>query len=382
MRVALVHDYLNQYGGAERVLEAFCEIWPEAPIYTLIYSEKRTGRAFEGRRIKTSFLQKVPFAKSHHRPFLMLMPLAIELFDLTKYDVVISDAASFAKGVITRPDTLHICYCHTPTRYIWDDSHKYIREFGYPSFIQKIIPFFLNYLRVWDEQAANRPDKFIVNSQCVADRIKKYYRQEAVVINPPVKSELFYIAPKIEDFFLVVGRLLPYKRTDLVIEACNQLSLPLKIVGSGPELKKLRKIAGPTIDFLGLVADDKLRDLYARCQALIFPQEEDFGIVALEAMAAGRPVVAFRGGGALEIVKEGVSGIFFNEQTTESLIRALKDFNAAAFEPNRIRQEALKFDKEIFKQKIKKFVEESWEKYQKRNQREIIKLAPTHEPIC
>src|SRR4030043_915899 len=191
MRVALVHDYLNQYGGAERVLEAFCEIWPDSPIFTLIYDRARTGQAFDGRRIKTSFLQKIPFVRSHHRPFLMLMPLAIESFDFSKYDLVISDSASFAKGIITRPSTLHICYCHTPTRYAWDDSHKYVKEFSMPSLAKIFVPFFMNYLRLWDREAAYRVDKFICSSNFVSQRIKKYYRQEAEVIYPPVDGEFF-----------------------------------------------------------------------------------------------------------------------------------------------------------------------------------------------
>ncbi|MDD5590021.1 MAG: glycosyltransferase [Candidatus Portnoybacteria bacterium] len=371
MRVALVHDYLNQYGGAERVLEAFCEIWPEAPIFTLVYNKKRTGGAFEGRRIKPSFLQKIPLAKSFHRPFMPLMPMAIESFDFSKYDIVISDSASFAKGVITRPNTLHICYCHTPTRYCWDDCHRYIKEFGYPSFITKVIPFFLNYLRVWDEAAAQRPDKFIANSNFVARRIEKYYGLSSEVIHPPVKCDLFRIA---EDagFFFIVARFLSYKRVDVAIRAFNALGWPLKIAGNGPELNRLKKIAGPNIEFLGLVSDDKLRDLYGRCRAFIFPQEEDFGITAVEAMAAGRPVIAYRAGGALEIIKEGASGLFFDEQTPESLIKALKNFNDENFKPEIIRQEALAFDKEIFKQKIKQFVERSWEEYNR----------PVRFPIC
>jgi len=360
MRVALVHDYLNQYGGAERVLEAFCEIWPEAPIFTLIYDRQRTGQAFDGRRIKTSFLQKIPFVRSHHRPFLMLMPLAIESFDFSKYDLVISDSASFAKGIITRSSTLHICYCHTPTRYAWDDSHKYIREFGYPSFVRAAIPFFMNYLRVWDQAAAERPDKFIANSQFVASRIQKYYQKKAAVIHPPVNAKLFYVSQEADEFFLIVARFLSYKRLDIAIKAFNLLGLPLKIVGDGPDSAKLRRMAGRNIEFLGLVSDARLRELYARCQAFIFPQEEDFGITAVEAMASGRPVIAYQAGGALETIKQGVSGLFFKAQTVDSLVLALKQFNSDDFKPQIIREEAMQFDKEIFKQKIKDFVQNCW----------------------
>jgi len=364
MRVALVHDYLNQYGGAERVLEAFCQIFPKAPIYTLLYDQKRTGYAFKGRTIYTSFMQKVPLVKSHHRPFLMLMPLAIEQFDLSDYDLVLSDSASYAKGVITPPETLHICYCHTPIRYAWDDSQKYIDEFGYSNPIKKIIPFFMNYIRVWDEQAAQRVDKFIANSNFVAKRIEKYYQRQAQVINPPVKADLFYLADKPDKYFLMVGRFLPYKRFDLTIKAFNQLGWPLKIIGHGPEMKKLQALAKSNIEFLGLVSDQKLKEYYAYCQALIFPQEEDFGITALEAMASGRPVIAFESGGALEIIQPGITGLFFKEQKAESLIETLTKFNPSDFNPKAIREIAMRFDQEEFKKKIKSFIDEYWHRHQ------------------
>lgn len=357
MRVALVHDYLNQYGGAERVLEAFGQLYPKAPIYTLLYDRKKTGYAFDRRQIYTSFLQKIPLIKSHHRPFLMFMPLAIEQFDLSQYDLVLSDSASYAKGVITSPQTLHICYCHTPIRYAWDDSHKYIEEFGYPGPIKKIIPFFMNYIRLWDEQAAQRVDKFIANSHFVAKRIKKYYGREAEVIHPPVKTNLFYVSDNSDKYFLMVGRFLAYKQFDLAIRAFNQLKLPLKIIGDGPDRKRLRKIARGNIEFVGLVPDEKLKEYYARCQAFIFPQEEDFGITAVEAMASGRPVIAYSAGGALEIIEEGVTGLFFKEQSADCLIETLKKFKTGDFDPKVIRQRAMEFDQERFKKKIKDFID-------------------------
>ena len=361
MNVALVHDYLNQYGGAERVLEALAEVFDNAPIYTLIYDSKITDKIFPGRKIQASFLQKIPFIKSHHRFFPPLMPLAVEKFDLSHYDLVISDSAAFSKGIITNPETLHICYCHTPTRYAWDDSHKYIREFNMPLLAKIFIPFFMNYLRLWDREAAYRVDKFICNSNFVAQRIKKYYKQEAKVIYPPVDAKFFTLSDKpVGDYFLMVGRLLVYKRFDVAIEAFNKLELPLKIIGDGPERKKLQKLANWNIEFLGELPSDKIKEYYQNCQALIFPQEEDFGIVALEAMACGRPVIAYRGGGALESVKEGKTGIFFDEQTASSLIEAVKNFRSSKFNPEIIRAHVLKFDKEIFKKKIKEFINKAY----------------------
>jgi len=371
MRVALIHDYLNQYGGAEKVLEAFCEIFPEAPIYTLIYDPKKMRGVFSDKKMHTSFLQKFPFIKSHHRIFPILMPIAIEQFDLSKYNIVLSDSASFAKGVITRPETLHVCYCHTPPRYAWDDSHKYIEEFSLPKMIKKIIPFFMNYIRLWDREAALRVDKFICNSKFVAKRIKKYYGRETEIIYPPVDAEFFVpsdpakspLATNGASYFLIVGRMLPYKRFDIAIKAFNELGKPLKIIGDGPERKKFQKIAKPNVEFLGELANIKLKEYYQNCQALIFPQEEDFGIVALEAMACGKPVIAYRGGGALESVKEGKTGMFFDQQNPEALIKAVNDFIPGSFNPYKIRCHALKFDKEKFKKKIKDFVEKSYHDY-------------------
>jgi glycosyltransferase involved in cell wall biosynthesis len=352
MKVALVHDYLNQYGGAERVLEAFVQLFPKAPIYTLLYDKEKTGSAFTNKKIRTSFLQKIPFLKSHHRSFLMLMPLAIEQFDFSGFDLVLSDSASYAKGAVIPPDTFHICYCHTPIRYAWDDSHRYIEEFGYPKIVRKFIPFFMNYIRFWDEQAAARVDRYIANSCFVSERIKKYYHQDSETIYPPVKTDLFYISSQPQEYFLMVGRFLPYKRFDLAIEAFNQLGLPLKIIGDGPDKKNLLKKAKSNIEFVGLVSDEKLKDYYANCRAFIFPQEEDFGITAVEAMASGRPVIAYQAGGALEIVKQGETGIFFKEQTAEGLVEAVKKFNPADFNSQFIRREAMKFDLENFKEKI------------------------------
>ena len=363
MKIALVHDYLTQYGGGERVLEAFSEIWPEAPIFTLVYDARLTGGRFEKKEIHTSFLQKIPFVKSKHRLFLFLMPIAVEQFDLSDYDVVLSDSASYAKGVITKPSTLHICYCHTPTRYAWDDSHRYIKEARYSYWIKKLVPLAVNYIRLWDREAALRVDKFIANSYFVKKRITKYYGRESEVIHPPVSVDGFEASDSVDDYFLMVGRFLPYKKFDLAIETFNRLSWPLKIMGDGPERRRLLRMANHNVEFLGSQSDDVLRRCYSKCRALIFPQEEDFGIVALEAMASGRPVIAYRAGGALEIVEEGATGMFFNEQNADSLAECLERFNYKNFNSAAIQKYASRFDKEIFKDKIKNFIENSYKEF-------------------
>jgi glycosyltransferase involved in cell wall biosynthesis len=364
MKLALVHDYLTQYGGAERVLQAFEEVFPDSPIYTLVYDEKKMGRFFDAQKIKTSFLQNMWFVKKHHRNFLMFMPLAVEQFDLSKYDIVLSDSASYAKGIITRPKTFHICYCHTPMRYAWDDSQRYIREFPLPKFVRPFLPLFISYLRIWDKQAASRVDKFLANSEFVAKRIKKYYKKDAEVLYPPVDTDYFNNNKKPGDHYLMVGRLISYKKFDLGVKAFNKLGLLLKIAGTGPELKKLKAMAGPNIEFLGELGAEELRNAYANSKALIFPQEEDFGLVSVESLASGRPVVAYKGGGALEIVVEGENGLFFDEQTEDSLIEAVKKLESMSFDPQKVALSAKKFDKKIFKKKIAEIVEGSYKKHQ------------------
>jgi len=363
MKIALVHDYLVQYGGAERVLEAFTEIFPKAPIYTMVYDKKLMNGAFSDRKIFTSFLQRIPFVKSNHRLFPVLMPMAIEQFDFSRYDVVLSDSNSYAKGVVTMSNTLHIAYCHTPMRYAWDDCHKYLREFEYSNFTKKLIPFAMNYIRMWDKISADRPNRYIANSNFIASRIKKYYNKNACVINPPVNTERFYISKDVGDYYLMVGRFLPYKRFDIVIEAFNKLNLPLKIIGKGPEMRKLKRSSQNNIEFLGYLSDAEMSKYYSKCKAFIFPTEEDFGITSLEAMASGRPVIAFRGGGVLETVVENKTGLFFDRQTSQSVIDAVKKFRADKFVPKEIRGHVLEFGKEIFKKKIKNFIEEEYNEF-------------------
>lgn len=356
MRVAFVHEYLNQFGGAERMLQVLCAIFPNAPIYTLLYDPDATGHVFDDRVVVTSFLQNILFAKNHHRIFPLLMPLAIERFDFSEYDLVISLSASFAKGIITNPKTKHICYCLTPPRFLWDNSQRLTEEFGFPKIIKKLLPPFISYLRVWDQEASMRVDEFWSISGFIRDRVKKYYNKDSRIIYPPVDIDKFYISKDIEPYFLMVGRLVSYKRFDLAIKVFNKLGLPLKIAGQGPELKRLQNIAKHNIKFVGLVADNELSELYSHCKALIFPQEEDFGIVPLEAMASGRPVIAYKAGGAMETVLEYKTGIFFENQSEESIIDAMTKFNSTKFDSNICRNQAEQFNLLKFKEDIIKSV--------------------------
>src|SRR5579885_318406 len=358
MKVAIVHDYLNQMGGAERVVLAFHEIFPEAPVYTSIYDPARVDAAFQRMDIRTSFMQKLPLVTKHHQPYLPFYPFAMEKLDLRGYDLVLSSSSAFGKGVITKPETLHICYCHTPMRWCWN-YEEYVEREQLGRIARGILPFFITGLRVWDQASAMRVDHFIANSPVVAERIKKYYRREAVVIPPPVDVSRFPFDGNVEpeDYFLVVSRLIPYKRIDLAIQACNLLRLPLVIIGGGRDEARLRKMAGPKIRFMGRLSDQEVLHYFTHCRAFLFPGEEDFGITPLEAQAAGRPVIAYGAGGALASVVEGVTGLFFREQTAESLAAALAAFDERQFDPQAIRNHALEFDLPRFHRRILQFIE-------------------------
>ena len=365
-RIALAHDYLTQYGGAEKVLEVLCEIWPEAPIHTLFFDAKKLPM-FEHRNVQTTFMQKLPRIKSRFQWYLSLMPMATESLDFSAYDIVISSTSAFFKGIITRPDAVHICYCHTPTRHLWTDSKQYVEDLKrVPKLLkQLVLPSVLSRMRMWDRLSADRVDHFISNSDTVRRRIQKYYRKDSTIINPPVETERFAISDKPKNYFLTGGRLVAYKRFDLVIEACNRLNLPLKIFGSGPVEADLRKIAKSSIEFIGKVSDAEKAELYANAKAFINPQEEDFGITPVESMAAGRPVIAWCRGGTTEVVKEGITGAFFGEQTWEALADTLMKFDTFHFDPVRIREEAQRYSKERFKKELKEFVDAKWHEHQR-----------------
>ncbi|MCU0680017.1 MAG: glycosyltransferase [Planctomycetes bacterium] len=362
MKVALIHDHLAQDGGAERVLKILAEMFPEAPIYTLLYEQKNADKYYKGRKIETSIIQRLPGGIKHYQWYLPLMPLAVEFFDLSGFDLVISDTSSFAKGVITKPETLHICYCHTATRYLWSDTHQYINELKYNKFFKKIIALFLTFLRSWDRLAADRVDCFIANSKTVRRRIEKYYRHDSTVIYPPVEVDKFKIAEKIGDYFAIGCRLAPYKRVDIVIEAFKNLGVnyKLKIFGDGVDRKRLEKIANgaSNIEFLGWISEDEKARLLSECLAFINPQEEDFGITPVEAMACGRPVIAYNKGGATETVVSGVSGLLFDDQSAEGVEKIISSFNKNDFNSQKIREWSLNFSVTKFKDSIKNFIAE------------------------
>lgn len=361
MKIALVHDYLIQDGGAERVLQAFREIWPDAPIYALLHDPERMGDRFHGSEVRTSFLQNIPFALKRYKWLMPLMPAATERYDLSAFDVVLSSTSAFAKGVITRADALHICYCHTPTRYLWSDMHSYVQELSIPGPLKRIMPLVLSRIRTWDRLAADRVDRFIANSETVRQRISKYYRHQSDVIHPPVDTKRFRVADplQIAPYFVAGGRLVAYKRFDIVVKAFTKLGIPLKIFGEGPEMDGLKRVAGPNIEFLGRISELKKAELYSRAQAYLHPQEEDFGITAVEAMASGTPVIAYRKGGAQETVIDGVTGLFIEEQTWEELANAIIRFDRGVFDPQAIRAHALRYDVVAFKKRISDYVQQA-----------------------
>jgi len=361
LRLAIVHDGLatdGGRGGAEWVLTVLHELYPDAPIYTTVYNKNRMPAYFRSYDIRPSFLQHFPYAQKNHRLYLPIMPTAVEQLDLRDYDVVLSCSHSVAKGVITLPSTRHICYCYTPLRYAWDMYHEYM-ELGWRNRIARVlIPPLLTYMRIWDSLSSQRVDQFIAISQYVARRIWKYYRRGSLVIYPPVDISRFSRSDVIAPFFLVVSRLEPYKRIDVAVQAFNQLGLPLIIIGDGTEREKLMRMAHSNITFLGRQPDDIVRQRLSTCQALIFPGEEDFGITPVEAQAAGRPVIAYRGGGAVETVNEQ-TGMFFERKNAHALAAAVQRFDSRQFDPAVIQQHAAQFDITIFRQKIREIIERS-----------------------
>jgi glycosyltransferase involved in cell wall biosynthesis len=382
LRVAFVHHWLVGMRGGEKVLEALCRIVPQADVYTLVSEPAAISETIRQHRITTSWIQKLPRASQYYSHYLPFFPFAIEQFDLSGYDLVVSSDAVVSKGVITRPETCHICYCHTPMRYAWSAYHTYLRAIE-SSWKRRLVPFFMNYLRTWDLASAARVDYFVANSQTVANRIAKYYRRESQVIFPPVALSSFSIAQTKEDYFLAVGQLVPYKRFDLAIEAFNRLKYPLMIVGEGPEYSKLKKTAGDNIRFVGRLSDAELSRSLSRCRALVFPGEEDFGMVVVEAHACGRPVIALSRGGALETVIPEVNGLLFAEETAEGLTDAVQRFVSleSQFQSQLIRETAAPFDENRFSAEVNSFISDKTEEHQHRFKTAPRKWTPaSHDP--
>ena len=357
MKVAIVHYWLVRMRGGEQVLEALCELFPQADIYTHVFDPEAVSETIRRHPVRTSFIQKLPGARRWYQKYLPLMPLALEQLDLRGYDLVISSESGPAKGVIAPPEATHICYCHTPMRYLWDMAHEYWDGAGFLTRLAS--PMLTHYLRIWDHASAARVDRFVAGSRFVAARIRKYYRREAAVIPPPVDTEAFGPAEQRDDFYLMVGQLVGYKRTDLAIEAFQRLDRRLVIIGDGTE--RLRAMTGPNVTLMGYQPSEVLRDHYARCRALIFPGKEDFGIVPVEAMAAGKPVIAYGRGGIRDSVVEGRTGVFFDRQTTDALVEAILRFESV--EPHFVTEEILRharqFDRKVFKERMERFIQES-----------------------
>jgi len=379
MKVALVHDWLTGRRGGEKCLEALCELYPDADLFTLVHVPGSVSEIVENRRVITSPLQRFPGVKRWYRFYLPLMPSAIESLDLGKYDLVISTSHCVAKGVLTRPEALHICYMHTPMRYAWDLWTQYFRNDR--TIYRLMLAPLLNYLRTWDATSASRVDRFVANSRFVARRIEKYYRRGSTVVHPPVDTDFFTIGGDSRDYYLIVAALVPYKGIDLAIETFNALDRPLKIVGDGHLRRRLAANAGPNITFMGRLSDDDLRECYRNCRAVIQAGAEDFGIVPLEAQATGRPVIALGRAGALDTVHplnrhpsfitdsvggDGTpdpTGVFFYDFTSDELAAAIRYFeeNEHVFEPEKLRQNALGFHRENYKRRMRELIEETLE---------------------
>ena len=369
LKIAIVCDWLTVFAGGERVIYEMHQLFPRAPIYTTLYNKKKCPE-FAQADVRQSWLRFIPGAKWAHRLFLPFMPLVFERLDLSEYDLVLSSSHSAAKGILTQPGTLHVTYCHSPMRYVWDHSHSYQNQFRSFLPLQILYKPLLHRIRLWDRLAAERVDRYLTNYKYVSARIQKYYHRESELIAPPVDLSFFVpdaiaerMRTKKKAAYLAVGRLIPYKRFDLAVKACKKLKRPLHIVGEGPELGRLKKLAGKDVVFLGKISDEDLRKEYQKAKALVFPQLEDFGIVPLEAMACGTPVIAYGKGGALETVKENISGLFFDEQTEDSLVKAIQKFEKKKWDEEKISDSVSEFSSARFRSALRHFLENAWKEH-------------------
>ena len=354
-KIALVHDYFIQLGGAERVVEAIHDSFPSAPVYTTAALPQSLPKRLRSADIRTSPMQKLPSLDRRFRHYFMLYPLAVEHFDLSRYDLIFSSSSGYAKGVRRRRNAVHVCYCYTPMRWVWRYEDYVARE-GFGTGVRAFLPMLLWGLRKWDLRASERPNYYITSSHVVAERIKKIYRREAHVIPPPIEVNRFHMSNDIEDYYLILSRLMPYKRIDLAIEACKRLNRRLIIIGDGPDRARLAKMADDRIEFLGRQPDGVVNYYLARSRALLFPGEEDFGMAPLEANAAGRPVIAYRGGGASETVVDGKTGVFFDQPNSRGLANAIEQFESMAWSQLLLRRHAEKFDRNVFAFRVLQFL--------------------------
>jgi len=361
MKLALVADWLPTFAGAEHVIAECCALWPDAPLHTTIARHGKLG-PLDKQKICTTPLQKWYSLLGNHKIFLPWMPRALENIDLSAYDVIISSSHAVGKGIVPPPSAVHICYCHTPMRYAWEMEDLYLLDFGIPRRLRKKVKQFLKRIRRWDLTTAKRVDVFIANSTTTQERIKRIYDRDSIVIHPPVSERFFATqsdASSSAPYFLAIGRLVPYKKFDLLIEAANAEGFPLKIAGTGDDFARLKAMAGPTVEMLGYIEDDDLPALYANADALLFPQFEDAGVVPLEAQACGTPVIAYGLGGVLDTVQDGRTGVFFSEQTVESLLDAIKKFESMRFDSEATAQHAKQFSSANFKERLQDVVQAS-----------------------
>ncbi|WP_298043211.1 glycosyltransferase family 4 protein [uncultured Campylobacter sp.] len=368
MKKALIHDWFSTYAGAEKCIESFTNVWDDFEIYGLIdfLSDANRDKILKGKRAHTSFIQRLPFAKDKYRNYLPLFPLAIEQFDLSDYDVVLSSSHAVAKGVLTHSNQLHIAYVHTPIRYAWDLYHQYLRESGLDRGLKGMLAkYFLHKIRLWDASTANRVDHYVANSRYIARRIKKTYGKPSDVIYPPVDVDKFTLREAKEEFYLTASRMVPYKKIDLIVEAFSQTDKKLLVIGDGPDMAKIKSKAGKNVELLGFADDETMADLMGRAKAFVFAAEEDFGITPVEAQACGTPVICFGRGGARETVRDGESGLYFMEQNAKELLAAVAKFeqNYDKFEPTKIRENSLKFSRARFEAEIKSYVEKKYEEF-------------------
>ncbi|MHC1738746.1 MAG: glycosyltransferase family 4 protein [Ignavibacteriaceae bacterium] len=373
MKTAIVHEWFVNYMGSEKCVESFTNIYPDADIFALIDFLEQPDRdtILKGKHASTSFIQKLPFAKSRRTFYLPLYPLAVEQFDLSDYNIILSSSHSVAKGALTRWDQMHVCYCHTPIRYAWDLYHQYLRETGLSKGIKGMwAKYVLHKIRQWDISSANRPDYYIANSRYIANRIKKTYNRDAVVIYPPVDTHKFSLQPNKENYYIAISRFVPYKKMDIVVEAFSKMpDKKLLVVGDGPDTKRIKSLASPNIALLGYLRTEELKTHLEKARVLVFPAEEDFGITVVEALACGTPVIALNRGGTAETITNEVNGLHFSSQTAEGIIDAVTRFEKIEnkFNPEEIRNSSLRFSRTNFENNIRTFISDKSEEFFNRN---------------